>query len=74
VTAAAFAWLPIAYALGLPGKIAIVAALPAPFAIWRIARVGDHRDPAAFERLTFGAVALLVATSACELAGTLLGS
>jgi 1,4-dihydroxy-2-naphthoate octaprenyltransferase len=72
VTAAAFAWLPIAYALGLPGKIALVGALPAPFALYRITRVADHQDPAAYERLTFGAVALLVATSACELAGTLL--
>jgi 1,4-dihydroxy-2-naphthoate octaprenyltransferase len=72
VTLAAFAWLPIAYVIGLPAKIALVGALPAPFALYRIARVADHRDPAAFERLTFGAVALLVATSACELAATLL--
>jgi 1,4-dihydroxy-2-naphthoate octaprenyltransferase len=71
VTVAAFAWLPIACALGLPGRIALAGALPAPFAAWRIARVSDHRHPSAFERLTFGAVALLVATSACELAGTL---
>jgi 1,4-dihydroxy-2-naphthoate octaprenyltransferase len=74
VTLAAFAWLPIAYVIGLPGKIALVGALPAPFALYRVARVADHRDPSAFERLTFGAVALLVATSACELAGTLLAS
>jgi 1,4-dihydroxy-2-naphthoate octaprenyltransferase len=74
VTIAAFAWLPIAYALGLPGRIALIAALPAPFAAWRIARVSDHRDPSAFERLTFGAVALLVATSACELAATIWAS
>jgi 1,4-dihydroxy-2-naphthoate octaprenyltransferase len=72
VTLAAFAWLPLAYVLGLPGTIALVGALPAPFALYRVARVADHRDPAAFERLTFGAVALLVATSACELAATLL--
>ena len=74
VTVAAFAWLPIAYVLGLPGRIALIAALPAPFAAWRISRVADHRDPSAFERLTFGAVALLVATSACELAAALLAS
>ena len=72
VTLAAFAWLPIAYVLGLPGKIALLGALPAPFALYRIARTAEYRDPSAFERLTFGAVALLVATSACELAGTLL--
>jgi len=71
VVVAAFAWLPIAYVLGLPGRIALVAALPAPFAAWRISRVADHRDPARFERLTFGAVALLVATSACELVAAL---
>ncbi|HET9991500.1 MAG TPA: prenyltransferase [Kofleriaceae bacterium] len=74
VTVLAFAWLPLAYVLGLPGRIALVGALPAPFALYRIARAGDHRDPAAFERLTLGAVALLVATSACELAATLLTS
>ncbi|MEO8553846.1 MAG: prenyltransferase, partial [Kofleriaceae bacterium] len=68
VTALAFAWLPVAHALGLPGRIALAGALPAPLAAFRIARVADHRDPAAFERLAFGAVALLVATSACELA------
>ena len=72
VTVAAFTWLPIAYLLGLPGRIALLAALPAPFAAWRISRVADHRDPSAFERLTFGAVALLVATSACELVASLL--
>ncbi|MEP6861608.1 MAG: prenyltransferase [Deltaproteobacteria bacterium] len=71
VTVAAFAWLPVGYLLGLPGRIALITALPAPFAAWRIARVADHRDPTTFERLTFGAVALLVATSACELAATL---
>jgi 1,4-dihydroxy-2-naphthoate octaprenyltransferase len=71
VTAIAFAWLPVAYVLGLPGRIALAGALPAPFAAFRIARVADHRDPNAFERLTFGAVALLVATIACELAAAL---
>jgi len=70
VTLLAFAWLPIAYALGLPGRIALGGALPAPFAIYRVMRGSDHREPSAFERLTFGAVALLVATSACELAAT----
>ena len=71
VTVAAFASLPLAYALGQPGRIALLAALPAPFAVWRIARVADYRDAAAFERLTFGAVTLLVATSACELVAAL---
>jgi hypothetical protein len=42
--------------------------IPAPIALWRIARIRDHADPSAFERLTFFAVFLLVATSACALA------
>lgn len=67
ITAAAFAWLPLACALGLPGRIALCGALPAPLAIWRIARLAEHRDPAAFERLTGAAVVLLVATSLGEL-------
>ena len=71
VTALAFAWLPIAYVLGLPGRIALAAAIAAPLAVYRISRVADHRHPAAFERLAFGAVALLVATTACELAAAL---
>jgi 1,4-dihydroxy-2-naphthoate octaprenyltransferase len=69
VTAAAFAWLPIAVALGLPVRVALCAAIPAPLAAWRIARLADHADPAAYERLTFFAVALLVATSLGELVG-----
>jgi len=68
-TAVAYAWLPIGYALGLPWPIALAAAVPAPVAAWRIARLADHRDPAAYERLTFFAVALLVATALCEVVG-----
>jgi 1,4-dihydroxy-2-naphthoate octaprenyltransferase len=68
LTAAAYAWLPFAWLLGLPARVAIVGAIPTPFALWRIARSGDHRDATRFEQLTFGAVALLVATSAAELA------
>lgn len=73
-TAAAYAWLPIAVALGAPVGLAIGAAIPLPVAIWRIARVawrGEHSAPAAYERLTFSAVALLVATSLGELVGLL---
>jgi len=66
-TLAAYAWLPVAVWLGLPGRVALAAALLLPFATWRVARLADHRDPRAFERLTFGAVALLIATSAAEL-------
>jgi 1,4-dihydroxy-2-naphthoate octaprenyltransferase len=68
LTAAAYAWLPLAALLGLPGRVALAAAVPAPFALWRIARTSDHRDASRYEQLTFGAVALLVATAAAELA------
>jgi 1,4-dihydroxy-2-naphthoate polyprenyltransferase len=67
VTALAYLWLPVAVLLGLPARIAWCAALPAPLAAWRIARIAEHRDPAAYERLTGFAVALLVATSLAEL-------
>ncbi|MEO8704479.1 MAG: prenyltransferase [Kofleriaceae bacterium] len=68
ITLAAYAWLPVAAVLGLPVTVALAAALPLPIAIWRVVRIADHRDPAAFERLTLFAVALLVATTAAELA------
>ncbi|HET7504090.1 MAG TPA: prenyltransferase [Kofleriaceae bacterium] len=66
ITALAYAWLPAAAALGLPARVAWCAALPAPLAAWRIARLAEHRDPSAYERLTFAAVALLVATGLAE--------
>ncbi len=68
ITLAAYLWLPVAVLIGLPGRVAIACAIPAPVALWRIIRIADHRDRDAFERLTFFAVFLLVATSACELA------
>jgi 1,4-dihydroxy-2-naphthoate polyprenyltransferase len=68
ITAAAYLWLPLAVVLGLPARAALAAAIPIPIAIWRIVKISDHRDPAAFERLTLFAVALLVATTAAELA------
>jgi 1,4-dihydroxy-2-naphthoate octaprenyltransferase len=67
-TAAAYLWLPIAAALGLPLRVAIAAALPAPIAAWRIVRIAEHREAAAYERLTLFGVMLLVATTAAELA------
>jgi 1,4-dihydroxy-2-naphthoate octaprenyltransferase len=63
-TAAAYAWLPIAFALGLPGRVVIAALAVAPVAVWRIAA---HRDRDTHERTTLFAVALLVVTSAAEL-------
>lgn len=68
VTALAFAWLPLAWALGVPARIVLAAAAVAPLAAWRIARIRDHRAAAAYEQLTFGAVALLVGTAAAMLA------
>ncbi|MDB4954492.1 MAG: UbiA prenyltransferase [Myxococcales bacterium] len=67
ITIAAYAWPLVAAAFGLPLRVALAALVPAPIAVWRIARIRDHADPAAFERLTFFAVFLLVATSAAEL-------
>ena len=67
--AGAFAWLPLACVLGLPARVALAAALPAPVAAWRIARVDEHADPAAHERVAFFGVALLIAVAAAELAG-----
>ena len=68
-TAAAFMWLPIATVLGLPARVAVAAALLAPIAVWRIARARDCHDRSSHERMTFYAVALLVAASLAELAG-----
>jgi 1,4-dihydroxy-2-naphthoate polyprenyltransferase len=68
LTATAYLWLPIAVALGLPTRVALAGAIPVPIALWRIVRVADQLDPTAFERLTFFAVLLLVATTTAELA------
>lgn len=71
VTAAAFVWPAIALGLGVPARVALAMVLPAPIGIWRILRLRDHADRDAFERLTFFAVFLVVATSAAALAGWL---
>jgi hypothetical protein len=47
-TLAAYGWLSVAVWLGLSARVALAAALPLPSAAWRVARVADHRDPAAF--------------------------
>ena len=56
----------------MPARVAIAMLVPAPIALWRIVQLRDHADPAAFERLTFFAVALVVATSSAALAGWLI--
>lgn len=71
ITLLAFIWPAIAYACGLPGHVAAVMAVPAPIAIWRVVRIAEHAQRAAFERLTFWAVFLLVSTSALALLGWL---
>lgn len=70
VTALAYLALPLLVLFGLPARVAAAAALPAPVALWRIVRMlrGDGRVRAQWETITFWAVGLLVATSACELA------
>jgi 1,4-dihydroxy-2-naphthoate polyprenyltransferase len=69
LTLAAFLWLPVAALLALPPKVALMAAAPLPIAVWRTLRISEHRDRTAFERTTFFAVLLLVATATCELVG-----
>ncbi len=71
IIAAAFLWLPGAWALGLPARVALAAAILAPIAIWRIVNLGDHARPSVHERLAFFGVLLLVVTAAAELAGWL---
>jgi 1,4-dihydroxy-2-naphthoate octaprenyltransferase len=73
ITAAPFLLLPVLVLAGLPPLVGGAAALVAPLALWRIRRAlhGDWRRPWRWEGLAFWAVALLVATSALELAGFL---
>ncbi len=71
LTVGAFAWLPLAFALGLKGHVALFTAIPLPLAIWRVMKLEDYANPAAHERMTFAAVALLIATPACTLAALL---
>lgn len=72
LTAAPYAALAVGYANGLPARVAIAGLVTSPIAAWRIARVrADAATPTAYERLTFVAVALLVATSLAILAGWL---
>ncbi len=72
LTLGAFAWLPFAALAGLPVRAAVLAAVPVPIALWRVTSIADHGRPDAFERLTFFAVFLLVAASACQLAAFLM--
>ena len=71
ITAAAFCWLPLGWKLGLPLHVALMAALPAPLALWRILRIADHRVADGHARMTFFAVLLLISTTGCMLLGFL---
>jgi 1,4-dihydroxy-2-naphthoate octaprenyltransferase len=64
---AAYALLAIGLAR-LPWPIVVGGAATLPIASWRVARIGEAYDPAAWERLGFWSVALLVGTAAGELA------
>ena len=70
LTALAYLALPVLVMAGLPLRVAALAALPAPIALWRIARVlqGQWRERERWEGLAFWAVALLIATSGSEVA------
>jgi hypothetical protein len=58
----------------LPPLIAVLAALPAPLAIWQAKRLsrGDFRDPENWESLALWSVALLATTTVAELIGAAL--
>jgi 1,4-dihydroxy-2-naphthoate polyprenyltransferase len=70
VLVAVYGSLPVLLALGLPPLAALAAGAAAPVALWQFYRLGkgDWRDPGRWERLTFVAVAMLVASAFLELA------
>jgi 1,4-dihydroxy-2-naphthoate octaprenyltransferase len=72
-TLAAYALLPFLHAAGLPARVALAAALPAPLALWHVASRRDGRalDPESWESLTFWSAALLALTAAAEAVGFL---
>jgi 1,4-dihydroxy-2-naphthoate polyprenyltransferase len=64
-----FASLPLLFLLGLPPRIALFAALPAPLGFWQAMRLsrGAFRDPKHWENLALCSVALLATTTVAEL-------
>jgi 1,4-dihydroxy-2-naphthoate octaprenyltransferase len=62
ITAAAYLWPVVAYAAGVPGRVAFAMIAPAPLAIWQLTRA-DHT----YDRLTWIAVGLFASTSAAGL-------
>jgi 1,4-dihydroxy-2-naphthoate octaprenyltransferase len=73
-TVAAFASLPLAALAGLPWRLALAGLVPIPVALWRIANLGDHRDPSKREAFAATAVGLLVATELALLAAVVTNS
>jgi 1,4-dihydroxy-2-naphthoate octaprenyltransferase len=67
--ALAYATLPVLVLAGLPGVVALAAAGTAPLAMWQAWRMGRgaYLDPAAWDSLAFGGIALLMGTAAAEL-------
>ena len=74
VLVAAFCSLPILVLLGMPSRVAALAALPAPLALWQAVRLsrGAFRDPKRWESLALCSVMLLATTALAELAGAAL--
>jgi 1,4-dihydroxy-2-naphthoate polyprenyltransferase len=74
IVGAAFGSLPLLFMLGLPLRVAALAVLPAPLAIWQIVHLarGAFRDKARWEGLALRSVALLVVTTLAELGGAVL--
>ena len=70
----AFGSLPILCVLGLPPRIALFAALPAPLGLWQATRLarGAFRDPKQWESLALCSVALLATTTVAELIAAVL--
>ena len=70
VLVAAYGVIPVLLVAGLPSVAGLGAALMLPLAAWQFHRLGAGAavDPRAWEALAFRAVALLVGTSAAELA------
>jgi hypothetical protein len=60
-------WPLVALACGLPLRVALALLVPVPIAVWRIIALADHANRDAYERLTFAAVALVVATATSAL-------
>ncbi len=69
-----FASLPILFLLGLPPRIALFAALPAPLGFWQAIRLsrGAFREPKQWESLALCSVALLATTTLAELIAAVL--